>query len=137
MTPPFDITSTFALDLHGPRVTLLGAGSFLGDLGGFLLPLVIFGIAWVLLIRPMSATEKERKARADAIKVGDKVVLTGGLLGRISRLDEKIAVVELADKVKVRVLRKDIVDTEDAAVGATAEGEKAADKTSQKDKAEG
>ena len=137
MLPPVELTSPPMLGLVPPPGALLGAGSFFGDLGGFLLPLVIFGIAWVLLIRPMSATEKERKARAEGIKIGDKVVLTSGLLGRVSKLDDKVAVIELADKVKVRVLRKDVVDTEDAALGASAEGEKGADKANPKDKGEG
>jgi preprotein translocase subunit YajC len=136
MTPPPDITIFSGGDASASHGALLGAGSILGDLGGFLLPLVIFGIAWVLLIRPMSATEKERKARAEALKVGDKIVLTGGLLGRISKLEEKVAVVELADKIKIRVLRKDIVDTEDAVLGAPSEGDKGADKAGAKDKGE-
>ena len=46
-------------------------------------------------------------------------MLGGGILGRISNADDdKIAVVEIADKVKVRVLKKDIVDTKDAALKA-------------------
>lgn len=83
-----------------------------------ILPIVLmFAVVYFLVLRPMSRQEKDRKKRVETLAKGDQVVIGGGILGRISNLDDpKIAVVEIADKVKVRVLRKDIVDTVEAAM---------------------
>ncbi len=111
-----------------------GAGSALSGV----LPIVLmFGVVYFIVLRPMSRQEKDRKKRIETLGKGDQVVIGGGILGRISNLDDpKIAVVEIADKVKIRVLRKDIVDAAEAAL----KDEKAAPapkKPETKDDAEG
>lgn len=107
---------------HVPLTTdfgvLLGAGF---PFGQFLPILLMVAVFYFLVWRPNSNQEQERRKRLESIKKGDHVVLSGGLLGRVSNLDDpKIAVIELADRVKVRVLRKEIVDTKDAALSADA-----------------
>ena len=93
--------------------------------------LLMFGVIYFLILRPMSTQEKERKKRVDAMKKGDHVVLGGGIMGRISNWDDPtIAVIEIADKVKVRVLKKDIVDARDHVLK---EAEKDGSKDSGKD----
>lgn len=105
--------------MHAPSTLLAqmllaeGGGSPLGGLLPFVL---MIGVFYFLVLRPMSKQEKERKKRLSELKRGDRIVLTGGLLGRISRVDDDIVIVELADKVKVRVLKKDIADFEDNAL---------------------
>jgi preprotein translocase subunit YajC len=96
-----------------------GGGSMVTQL----LPFVaMFAVIYFILIRPMSKQEKERKKRVEGLKKGDQVVIGGGILGRISNADDdKVAVVEIADRVKIRVLKKDIVDTQDAALKAEAD----------------
>ena len=109
-----------------------------------MLPFVlILGAAYFLLIRPMSKEEKVRKTRVAAIEKGTEVVLQGGIIGRISNWDDpRIAVVEIADKVKIRVLKKDISDTKEHVLSAMEANEKkaapnkGADKADDKDKAE-
>jgi preprotein translocase subunit YajC len=78
--------------------------------------LLMIGVFYFLVLRPMKKQEDQRKQRLSEIKRGDKVVLTGGLLGRVSRVDDDIAVIEIAEKVKVRVLKKDIADFEENAL---------------------
>lgn len=96
-----------------------GGGAFSGMLPMFL----IFAIFYFLVLRPQSTQEKERKKRVDSVEKGTQVVLTGGIIGRVSSLgDDGIAVVELADKVKIRVLRKDISDLLDDALAAQSKG---------------
>jgi preprotein translocase subunit YajC len=82
------------------------------------LPFVLMiAVIYFIVLRPMSRQEKDRKKRLEGLKKGDQVVIGGGILGRISNADdEKIAIVEIADRVKVRVLKKDIVDTQAAAL---------------------
>lgn len=85
---------------------------------GQLLPiLLMFGVVYFLVLRPMSNQEKTRRKRVEQLKKGDTVVLAGGILGRISNMDDpKIAVVEISDRVKIRVLRREIMDSQEAAL---------------------
>jgi preprotein translocase subunit YajC len=109
-------------------------------LGGLLLPILMIGIFYFLVLMPMRKQEKERKQRLAELKRGDQIVLTGGMLGRISRIEDDIAIVEIADKVKVRVLKKDITDLEsNARADAKAKDKdgKKDDKDSKKDDTEG
>jgi preprotein translocase subunit YajC len=95
---------------------LLAEGGAANPLAGMWPILLMIGVFYFLVLRPMKKQEDQRKQRLSEIKRGDKVVLTGGLLGRVSRIDDDIAVVEIADKVKVRVLKKDIADFEENAL---------------------
>ena len=106
--------------LHAPAAALLlaeGAAPTANPLMDMLPLLLMFAVIYLLLIRPMGKQEKERKKRVEQVKKGDRVVLAGGILGRVSNWDDpKIAVIEISDKVKVRVLKKEIMDTEAAAL---------------------
>lgn len=102
-----------------------GGSAFTG-----LLPIILmFGVIYFIVLRPMSKQEKERRKRVDGLQKGDKVVLQGGILGRVTNADDpKIAVVEIADKVRVRVLKKDINDTADNALKDEKDDKKKEDK---------
>lgn len=71
------------------------------------LPLIlIFGVFYILLIRPQQKKMKEHKATLSAIRRGDKVVTGGGIVGTVTKvLDDSEITVEIADGVKVRVQR--------------------------------
>lgn len=109
---------------------LLAEGA--GPLGGMLPFILMIGVFYFLVLRPMSKQEKERKQRLAELKRGDRIVLTGGLLGRISRVEDDVVVVEIADKVKVRVLKKDVADFEAAALEKAAK-ERGSGKDDKKD----
>jgi len=68
-------------------------------------PLLMFAVIYLLLIRPAGKQRKEHQNMLTALKKDDEVVTTGGVVGRIVSIDDKIAVLEIADRVKVRVLR--------------------------------
>lgn len=106
---------TGLIALSPPSMLLAEAAPGLMD-SGLLSMLAMFAVIYFFLLRPMSRQEKDRKKRLGDIKKGDKVVLGGGILGRVSNIDEAVAVVEIADKVKVRVLKKDIVDLQEHAL---------------------
>jgi preprotein translocase subunit YajC len=113
-----------------PAQSAPGGGAF----GNPLLLLAIFGLFYFLVLRPMKKDEEKRKDRVTEIKKGVEVVLQGGMVGRISNWDDDlIAVVEIADKVKVKVLKKDIQDTlEHVKAGIAKDGDK--DGKNKKDK---
>jgi len=71
------------------------------------LPLIlIFGVFYVLLIRPQQKKMKEHKVTLSAIRRGDKVVTGGGIVGTVTKvIDDLEITVEIADGVKVRVQR--------------------------------
>lgn len=117
-----------------PSTLLLAEGAASSPLGGLLPFILMIGVFYFLVLRPMKKQEDQRKQRLAELKRGDRIVLTGGLLGRISRIDDDVAIVEIADKVKVRVLKKDIADFEDNALKKDdKKDDKSADKSDKKD----
>ncbi|HYD29694.1 MAG TPA: preprotein translocase subunit YajC [Azospirillaceae bacterium] len=99
-------------------------------------PLVlIFVVFYFLLIRPQQKRMKEHKALLESLRRGDRVVTGGGIIGTVTKVgtDDEIQV-EIADGVKVRVLRGTITQilakTEPTkSDGAKAEEEASATKT--------
>tara|TARA_R110002126_G_scaffold49388_5_gene136797 strand:- start:570 stop:899 length:330 start_codon:yes stop_codon:yes gene_type:complete len=84
-----------------------------GDTTGLLTSLIpfilIFGIMWVLLIRPQQKKAKEHRAMVDNLRRGDQVVTAGGMIGKVMKVKEDGEVeVEIAEGVKVRVVRATI-----------------------------
>ncbi len=75
------------------------------------IPLVlIFGIMYFLLIRPQQKKLKEHKGMVEALRRGDQVVTQGGILGKVTKvMEDGYAEVEIADGVKVRVVKSTIV----------------------------
>jgi preprotein translocase subunit YajC len=74
--------------------------------------LIMFGaiiaIFYFMIIRPQQKRQKEREKLLSAIKKGDKIVTSGGIHGEIVGIDEKTVLVEIADKVKVKLERGSI-----------------------------
>jgi preprotein translocase subunit YajC len=66
--------------------------------------LMVF-VFYFLLIRPANKQRKEHDLLLNALKKGDEVVTNGGLWARVVSIDESVATVELADKIKVRILK--------------------------------
>lgn len=83
-----------------------------GAAGAFMqfVPLIlIFAIMYFLLIRPQQKKMKEHKAMVEALRKGDQVVTQGGLIGKVSKVkDDSEIEVELAENVRVRVVRATI-----------------------------
>jgi preprotein translocase subunit YajC len=107
--------------------SLLLAETAASPLGGFLVPILMFAAIYFILIRPMSKQEKDRKSRLDKLAAGDTVRLAGGIIGKITSIDGPIAMVEVADRVRLKVVRAEIADrfdpeaaTKTEAAGATA-----------------
>src|SRR5207248_9004311 len=73
------------------------------------LPLVgIVAIFYFLLIRPQTQKAKEHSKMLKELKRNDEVVTTGGLIGRITELGDKLVTLEIAPNVRVRVERPQI-----------------------------
>jgi preprotein translocase subunit YajC len=79
-------------------------------LGTMLLPAVIFGIFWFLVIAPMRKNQKKTQDMIAKLKKGDEVITSGGIFGRITALDEErgFVILQISDNTKVKVLRNRI-----------------------------
>ena len=74
-------------------------------------PLVaIFAIFYFLMIRPQQKRAKEHRAMLDAVKRGDEVVTGGGILGKVTRVQDSELEVEVAAGVKLRVVKGTLME---------------------------
>lgn len=69
--------------------------------------LLIFVMMYFLLIRPQIKKAKEQAALSSALKSGDEVVTTGGLIGRIKTVSEQFVVVDMGS-TSLKVLKENI-----------------------------
>ena len=67
--------------------------------------LLIFVIFYLLMIRPQQKRVKEHQAAIAAVKKGDEVITGGGIRGRVTKVTDDEAEVEIANGVKVRVVK--------------------------------
>jgi preprotein translocase subunit YajC len=83
-----------------------------GCLGGGMAQLVpillMFVVFYFLLIRPQQKKAREHQNMLQNLKRGDQIVTTGGLLGKITGLDDRLVTLEVAEKIRLRVLRSHI-----------------------------
>jgi preprotein translocase subunit YajC len=70
--------------------------------------IIIFVIFYFLLIRPQQKRAKEHRNFLNSLNRGDEVITAGGLIGKITGLTDDVVTVEIADKVRVKVLRNQI-----------------------------
>jgi preprotein translocase subunit YajC len=97
------MTTQIATLLLGPGDgAAAGAPGFLMQFGPILL---MFGVIYLLLMRPASKQRKEHQALLSALKKDDEIVTQSGMYGRIMVLDEKVATLEISPKVQIKILR--------------------------------
>ncbi len=80
-----------------------------GGGGGMVSTIIMFGaiflIFYFMIIRPQQKRAKERDKMLSNIQKGDKVVTSGGVHGTIAGIDEKTVLLDVGDKVKLKVER--------------------------------
>jgi preprotein translocase subunit YajC len=73
---------------------------------GLLIILVLFGLMWLLLIRPQQQRMRRQRALVASIDVGDEVVSAGGIVGRVVSVDDQQVILEVApDPIHLTLLR--------------------------------
>ena len=70
----------------------------------------MIAIFWFLIIRPQMKRQKEHQQKVAGMKKGDQVVTAGGLVGRVTKVDEHYAEIELAQGVRVKAVKSTIGD---------------------------
>ena len=75
------------------------------------LPIVgMIAIFWFLIIRPQMKRQKEHQQKISALKKGDHVITAGGLVGKVAKVDDVYAEIELAQGVRVKAVKSTIGD---------------------------
>lgn len=78
----------------------------MGGMQPIIMMLVMFGIFYFILIRPQVKKQKEHQSMLGKLGKGDEVITRGGMIGKITGVsDDGILVIELQEKVRVRVPR--------------------------------
>lgn len=72
--------------------------------------LAIFVIFWFLLIRPQQRRMKAHQAKITAVQKGDQVVTGGGLVGKVTKVEDDHVEIELAPQMRVRAVKSTLSD---------------------------
>ena len=108
-----------------------------GMLNSLLIPtMLIIGIMYFLMIRPQQKRLKEHQAMVAGVRRGDTIVTSGGIIGKVAKVDEQELQVEIAEGVKIKVLRSTISEVRGKGEAAPAAKGKAKDKDKDKEKDE-
>ena len=70
--------------------------------------LVIFGIFFFIVLLPMKRKQKKVDEFLEHLKVGDRIVTTGGIYGAVTRLGDRSLQIQIADKVRIEVAKASI-----------------------------
>lgn len=82
-----------------------GGGPASNPLIGLLPFVLIFVLFYVLMILPQQRQRKKHQAMLGALKKGDRVVTSSGLIGSITNIHDDVVTLQIADNVKVKLLR--------------------------------
>ena len=74
-----------------------------GDLMSFLPIIFIFALFYFMLIRPQMKTAKLQKAMIEALKAGDEVATTGGLIGKVTKVGDNFVSIEIGANTVINV----------------------------------
>jgi preprotein translocase subunit YajC len=80
-------------------------GGFMGSLFPFLL---MFIVIYFLMIRPQQKRAKEQQDMLGGLKHGDEILTTSGILGTVTGIADKVVTVEVADNVRVKMLKSQV-----------------------------
>jgi len=72
--------------------------------------LLLFVIFYFLMIRPQQKRAKAHRDKIDAVKRGDQVVTGGGLVGKVTKVEDAHVEIEIATGVKVKAVRSTLTD---------------------------
>lgn len=76
-----------------------------GPFGTFIFFIPIIVLFYFLMIRPQQQQMKAHKAMVEGLKRGDTVTLSNGMIGKVTRVENDEAMVEIAQGVNVRVVK--------------------------------
>ncbi|MBP1732378.1 MAG: hypothetical protein H6Q55_2807 [Deltaproteobacteria bacterium] len=81
-----------------------------GQIMAFLPLILLFAVFYFLLIRPQQKKAKTHKQFMENLKKGDRVVTSGGLYGTITGVTDDAVTIEVAEKVRVKIMKGAVAD---------------------------
>jgi preprotein translocase subunit YajC len=76
-----------------------------GGMQMIIMMVVLFAIFYFLIIRPQNKKQKEHREMVSALSTGDEIVTAGGVLGKVTAVNEQFLDLEIADNVTIKVQR--------------------------------
>jgi preprotein translocase subunit YajC len=67
--------------------------------------LLVLGIFYFIILLPMKRKQQKIQDFLNSLKVGDRVITTGGIYGQVTRLGEQSVQLQIADKIRIEVAR--------------------------------
>lgn len=78
------------------------APSGVGDLSGLLLIVGMFVLMYFMIIRPQRKRQKEHQALISDVSKGDEILTTGGIIGKVTKVDGDYMVLEVSSNVELK-----------------------------------
>jgi len=82
-----------------------GGGGMTSTLIQFLPIVLIFVIMYFLILRPQQVKQRQHRELVGNLRRGDTIVTSGGLVGKVAKVDDDELQVEIAEGVRVKVVR--------------------------------
>jgi len=95
----------FINSAHAQAADAAGGQSILSAL---MLPLLLLGVFYFLLIRPQQKRAKEQKEMLSKVAAGDEVATTGGILGKVVEIGEQFLTLEIASGVNIKLQKSQV-----------------------------
>jgi len=97
--------ATSALAASANSAAAAGSGGIASMFLLFFPYIAIAVVGYFLLLRPQQQRIKAQQAKINAVKKGDSVVTAGGVLGKVTRVEDQYVEVEVAPNVRIRVVK--------------------------------
>ena len=94
--------------LEGPVFAMGAAPEGSSTLLQFVPLVLVVGIFYFIILLPMKRKQKKVQEFLDSLKVGDRIVTTGGMYGQVTRLGEQSVQLQIADKIRIEVAKASI-----------------------------
>ena len=86
------------------KIKLINNRIFIDQMGAFLPLILIFGVFYILLIRPQQKKAKLHREMINNLRRGDKIITSGGIIGSINKVnDNKELLVEISENVEIKI----------------------------------
>ena len=82
---------------------------FLGKYGMIIFLVVIFGVMYLLMIRPRQRQQRQHDEMMKELRPGDRVIMAGGIYGQIDSLGEDTAILRIESGATMKVARSSIL----------------------------
>ena len=85
------------------------SGFSLDSMGSFLPLVLMFAVLYFLMIRPQQKKQKEQREMISALTVGDEVLTSGGIVGKITKVSDNFLTLQIAEGTEILIERSSIV----------------------------